>query len=216
MLRKAVAHDGSLRRTAESAKGPVWHLVDFGLPENDHVGMRQHSGVFVSAVSGLHRFIPPKAARPSRGTISFDPSNWKKSGLINGLILPPNGLPFSYPVGRQVRAGLVDRPPGAATDSSSAPVRIGHRQREKTMDLIAELRLPQKSSGEDDPLSGPGGPGTACSITGDSGPFAGEQRGHQAEQYPAPDPDGSAYQAEGRKGGMRDRVQHHAHTLSFR
>jgi len=53
-------------------------------------------------------------------------------------------------------------------------------------------------------------------MTGDSRPFAGDQREHQAERYPAPDPEGSAYRAESRKGDMRDRVQHHAHTLSFR
>ncbi|WP_147278974.1 hypothetical protein [Paracoccus versutus] len=58
MVRKAVAHGGSLRRTAESAREPVRQLVDFGLPENDHVGMRQHSGVFVSGGIRSSSFYP--------------------------------------------------------------------------------------------------------------------------------------------------------------
>lgn len=82
--------------------------------------------------------------------------------------------------------------------------------------MIAGFRLPQGSSEVDGPLNGSCSPGTARSVTGDSRPFTGDQRGHQAERYPAPDPDGSAYLAEGRRGDMRDHVQHHAHTLSLR
>ncbi|WEJ79190.1 hypothetical protein EQ718_10045 [Paracoccus versutus] len=68
MVRKTVAHGGSLRRTAESAKGPVSRLVDFGLPENDHVGMLQHSGVFVSGGIRSSSFYPSE----SRATVARD------------------------------------------------------------------------------------------------------------------------------------------------
>ncbi len=61
MVRKTVAHADFLWRTAESAKGSVCELVGFGLPENDHVGMRQHSGVFVSGVIRSSLLHPSKS-----------------------------------------------------------------------------------------------------------------------------------------------------------
>ncbi len=166
--------------------------------------------------SGLHRVIPPETARPLRGTISCALSDWKKPSLINGLALSPKGLPF-FTSSLAPDEGRSCGPAAASRDRQffrSAPDR-GSAAR-KTLGLIAGFRLPQKSSGVDGPLDDPGGPGMACSVTGDSEPFTGDQRGHQAERHPAPDPDGSAYQAEGRKGDMRDRVQHHGHNLSFR
>lgn len=68
MWRRTVTHADSLRRTAESAKGPVSELEGFGLPENDHVGMRQHSGVFVSGVIRSSSFHPSE----SRTTVARD------------------------------------------------------------------------------------------------------------------------------------------------
>lgn len=38
------------------------------------------------------------------------------------------------------------------------------------------------------PLSGPGNPETTCSMTSDSRRFSRDQREHQDEQYPEPDP----------------------------
>lgn len=67
MLGKTAVHGGSLRRTAESAKEPVSKLVDFGLPD-DHVGMRQHSGVFVSGGIRSSSFHPSE----SRATVARD------------------------------------------------------------------------------------------------------------------------------------------------
>ncbi|WJS83931.1 hypothetical protein [Paracoccus sp. TOH] len=86
MLRKIVAHGGSLRRTAESAKGPVCELVGFGLPENDRTGMFQHSGVFVSGVIRSSSFHPSESCVAFARTISRSPVNWKKTSIINELI----------------------------------------------------------------------------------------------------------------------------------
>lgn len=121
--------------------------------------------------SGLHRFIPPKAARPSRGTIPHDPPDWKKSSLINGLICalkrillfasrlaPAEGRscgPASWSRDRQFFRSGPDRVPAVR----------------KTLGLIAEFRLPPESSGVDGPLNGPDNLESTRSVTGDSRPF---------------------------------------------
>lgn len=211
MWRRTVTHADCLRRTAESAKGPVSRLVDFGLPENDHVGMRQHSGVFVSGASGFHRFILPKSSLFVAWTISRRLPNWKKASLINGLSSPPKRRPFFTS-----RLALGEgRSCGPATASRDRQFfRSGLNQASavrKTIGQSAEFRLPQESAGVDGSLNGPGNPGTACFISGDSRPFAGDQRGHQAERYPAPDPDGSAYEPERGERGQRIHVDNRIH-----
>lgn len=67
-VRKAIAHADSLRRAAESAKEPVCELEGFGLSRNDHVGMRQHSGVFVSGVIRSSSCYPSE----SRASVARD------------------------------------------------------------------------------------------------------------------------------------------------
>ena len=44
--------------------------------------------------SGLHRFILPKFARLSCGTLSCGSVKWKKQRVINGLFWRPNRIPF--------------------------------------------------------------------------------------------------------------------------
>lgn len=146
MWGRTVTHADSLRRTAESAKGPEAILVDFGLPENDHVGMRQHSGVFVSGASGLHRFILPKDARLSRRTLSRGPAEWKKQRVINGLFWRPKGIPF-FEAPLAPSEGRSCGPVTASRDRQffrSGPDRASAVR--KAIGLTAEFRLPQKSS----------------------------------------------------------------------
>lgn len=126
--------------------------------------------------SGLHRVLPPKAARPLRGTISRDLPDWKKPSLINRLIWAPKGIQF-----------FASR--SAPAEGRSCGPAAGSRDRQffrfgpdrgstarKTIGLTAEFCLPQKGSGVDGPQDGPGGSGMACSVTGDSRAFAGDQR----------------------------------------
>ncbi len=152
--------------------------------------------------SGFHRAVPPKTARPLRGTISCALPDWNKSNLINGLTSPPKELPF-FTSSLAPDEGRSCGPAAASRDRQffrSGPDR-GSAAR-KTLGLIAGFRLTQKSSGVDVPLDSPGGLGMACSVTGDSGPFTGDLGGHLAERYPAPAPDGSAYEGlPGQEGG---------------
>lgn len=164
--------------------------------------------------SGLHHVILPNAVSNLARILSRGLKNWNKPRLINGLISPPKGLPFftsrsSSTEGRSCgpTAGNPDKQFFRSGPERAPAVR-------KTNGQIAEFRPPQGGSGVDCPLGSPGGSEPACSVSGDSRPFTGDQRGYQAERYLVPDPDGSAYQAEGRRGDMRDHVQHHDHNLS--
>lgn len=108
--------------------------------------------------SGLHRVVPPKTARPLRGTISCDLLDWKKPSLINRLTSSPKELPFftSSPMPGEGRscgpaAGSRDREFHRSDPDRGSAAR-------KTIGLIAEFRLPQKSLGMDVPLDASGGP----------------------------------------------------------
>ncbi len=97
--------------------------------------------------SGLHRVIPPKTARPLRGTISCDLLDWKKPSLINGLTSPPKELPF-FTSSLMPGEGRSCGPAAGSRDRQlhrSGPDR-GSAVR-KTLGLIAGFRLPQKSLG---------------------------------------------------------------------
>ena len=121
--------------------------------------------------SGLHRFILPKSSLSVAWTISRRLPNLKKPSLINGLFSPPKRRPFFT---SRLAPGE-GRSCGPASWSRDRQFfRSGPDQAlalRKTIGQIAEFRLPQESSGVDGPLNGPGNPGTACSMTGDSGPF---------------------------------------------
>lgn len=58
-------------------------------------------------------------------------SNVRNNVLSTGCSGDQKGFHFSKPVWCLMKAGLVDRPPQAATNSSSSPVRIGLRWCEK-------------------------------------------------------------------------------------
>lgn len=121
--------------------------------------------------SGLHRFILPKYARLSRRTLSRGPAEWKKQRVINGLFWRAKGIPF-FEAPLAPGEGRSCGPATASRDRQffhSGPDRATAVR--KAIGLIAEFRLPQESAGVDDPLNGPGGPGTVCSTTGDSRPF---------------------------------------------
>lgn len=116
-----------------------------------------------------------KAARLSRGTISCSPPDWKKASLINGLVSPPKGFPFfasRWAPGEGRSCG----PTSWSRDRQffrSGPDRATAVR--KTIGLTAEFRLPQESAGVDGPLDCPVSLGSACLVTGNSGPFAGDQ-----------------------------------------
>ncbi|WP_148225676.1 hypothetical protein [Ketogulonicigenium vulgare] len=121
--------------------------------------------------SGFHRFILPKSSLSVARTIFRRLPNWNKSRLINGLTSTLKRCPF-FTYCLTPGEGRSCGPATASRDRQffrSGPDRASSVR--KTLGLTAEFRLPQESVGVDGPLNGPGGPGTACLVTGDSWSF---------------------------------------------
>ena len=206
-MRKAVAHGGSLRQAAESAKGPVTMLAGFGLPQDEDAGMLAHSGIFGLSGSGLHPAVLSSLfgdgcflahPRPPGNTSSSDFKGLEKPNCVSILRAPGH------------RSGG----PRSPDHDGLSSLRLQPRAKKyaaRQGGFIYFGHVSQKTL--------PGGHQRTPNLPRETGAIRQFWRWSGSVRLNAPptsDPGGSAYEPGGGRGDMRDHVQHHGANLSER